>query len=327
MDGVEFEMVKTNGVTLRVAEAGPKDGPLILLVHGWPESWYSWRHQISVLAAAGYRVVAPDMRGYGGSDRPDAVEAYDIHQLSGDLVGLLDAMGRKTAIIAGHDWGAAVAWNSVLLHPDRFTALAAMSVPYGGRGAVRPTDGMRQANGENFFYMLYHQELDANGRGVADAEYDADPRGLLLRLYGSTNTPLNPPTVTDPKRAAGGWIPRLGEPKQLPAWLSEAELAYFVEEFRRAGFRGGVNYYRNIDRNWETTPQLTGAKIAMPVMFVAGAQDLVIRGASAEQLTAMMSRTASDLRSVTVVPGAGHWIQQEKPEEVNALLMAFLKGL
>jgi pimeloyl-ACP methyl ester carboxylesterase len=223
--------------------------------------------------------------------------------------------------------GAVVAWNSVLLHPDRFTALAAMSVPYGGRAAVRPTDAMRQANGENFYYILYHQERDPQGRGVAETEYDADPRGLLLRLYGSTNTPLNPPSITDPKRSAGGWIPRLGEPKELPRWLTAADLDYFVEEFRRAGFRGGVNYYRNMDRNWETTPQLAGATISMPVMFVAGSQDIVIRGASADQLRASMGRVASDLRGVTVVPGAGHWIQQEKPDEVNALLLAFLKGV
>jgi pimeloyl-ACP methyl ester carboxylesterase len=318
--GVSLRTVDVGPVTLRIAEMG--EGPLVLLVHGWPESWYSWRRQMPALAAAGYRVVAPDMRGYGASDRPASVDDYDIRKLSGDLVGLLDALGEKSAILVGHDWGAIVAWNSMLLHPDRFTALAAMSVPFSGRAASSPLESMRRTYGDNFYYILYFQEP-----GVAEAEFDADPRGILSRLYTSPDTPVSTPAITDPKRAAGGWIPRLGQPLAQPPWLSREDLDYYVGEFSRAGFRGGINYYRNFHRNWEITPELAGARISQPVAFIAGEQDIVIRGASADALTASMKRAVDDLRSVTLIPGAGHWVQQEKPDEVNAALLAFLGSL
>jgi pimeloyl-ACP methyl ester carboxylesterase len=325
VQGVNFRMVEANGITLRVAEAGPitdETAPLVLLVHGWPESWYSWRHQIPAIANAGYRVIAPDMRGYGRSDAPEAVEAYDIHNLSGDMVGLLDAYGAEKAVIIGHDWGAIVTWNTVLLHPDRFSAMIAMSVPNSGRSAAPMIPSLKAAMGDNFYYILYHQEP-----GVAEAEYDADPRGMISSLYTSPDTPLEPPLVTDPKRSAGGFIPRRGKPKELPPWLSQADLDYFVSEFEHAGFRGGVNYYRNFDRNWETTPQLEGARISVPVGFIAGEQDVVIRGAKEPALRAQMSRVADDLRAIELVPGAGHWIQQEKPEETNRFVLELLASL
>jgi pimeloyl-ACP methyl ester carboxylesterase len=317
--GVKLRMVETNGVKLRIAEAG--SGPLVILVHGWPESWYSWRHQIPALAAAGYHVVAPDMRGYGASDKPAAVEDYDIVHLSGDVVGLIDAMGERQAILVGHDWGAIVAWNTALLHPDRFRALATMSVPYGGRAARPPLESMRAANGENFYYIVYHNEPG----GVAEAEYDANPRGLLSRLYLSPDSPRDPPAVTDPKRSAGGWIPRLGAPRGLPSWLTQQDLDYFVGQFEHAGFRGGVNYYRNFDRNWQITPQLADAHVRIPTAFIAGEKDVVIRGATEPALRTSMGRVVDDLRRVQLVPGAGHWVQQEKPEEVNAFLLGFLR--
>jgi pimeloyl-ACP methyl ester carboxylesterase len=322
VDGVHFRMIETNGIKLRVAEAGPADAPLVVLVHGWPESWYSWRHQIPAIAAAGYHVIAPDMRGYGGSDKPPAVEDYDVIDLAGDIVGLLDALGEEKAIIIGHDWGSIATWNAVQLYPDRFSAMIAMSVPNGGRGPASPLASMQSVYGDNFYYILYHQEP-----GVAEAEYDADPRGILSRLYTSKDTPVDPPKVTDPKRSAGGWIPRLPTPKALPSWLTEKDLDYFVSEFTHAGFRGGVNYYRNFGRNWEITPQLTGARIKVPVAFLAGVDDIVIRGAKEDGLRTSMSRVADDLRAVTLVPGAGHWIQQEKPQETNAFILDFLKGL
>lgn len=319
--GVTFRFIETNGIRMRIAEAGD-EGPLVLLAHGWPESWYSWRHQLTALSGAGYRVVAPDMRGYGETDAPSAVEDYDIEQLALDMVGVLDELGEERAVIVGHDWGAIVAWNSVLLHPDRFSGLVAMSVPYGGRAPSSPLEAWQSRFGDNFYYILYHQEP-----GAAEAEYDADPRGLLSRLYLSPESPREPPDVTDPVRSAGGWIPRLGAPRERPEWLTEADLDYYVSQFEAAGFRGGVNYYRNFHRNWEITPQLAETRVGVPTLFVAGEKDVVIAGADRAALTARMSPVVPDLRGVVLLPGAGHWVQQERPEETNAAVLEFLAGL
>jgi pimeloyl-ACP methyl ester carboxylesterase len=315
-----LRFVESNGIRMRIAEMGK--GPLVLLVHGWPESWYSWRHQLSALAAAGYHAVAPDMRGYGKSDKPTAVEDYDIHHVTADLVGILDALGEKQAVLIGHDWGAIVTWHAMLLHPQRFTAHVAMSVPYSGRGPQSIVQSLQQAMGDNFYYILYFQEP-----GVAEKEFDADPRGILSRLYLSPDSPREPPQITDRKRAAGGWIPRMGAPKGLPAWLTQADLDYYVTEFKEAGFRGGINYYRNFHRNWETTPQLSGAKIDKPVLFIAGDKDTVIRGATADALRASMKEAVPGLRDVKLIPNTGHWVQQERAAETNAAILEFLRGL
>ncbi|MBL4581891.1 MAG: alpha/beta hydrolase [Gammaproteobacteria bacterium] len=319
--GITFRFIESNGITMRIAEAGT--GPLVLLAHGWPESWYSWRHQISMLAEMGYHVVAPDMRGYGETDKPMDVDDYDINHVAGDLVGILDALDEETAILVGHDWGAIVAWSTVLLHPTRFSALIAMSVPYGGRVAQSPMESWREAFGENFFYILYHNEPG----GVAEAEYDADPNGLISRLYLSPNSPREPATITDPHRSAGGWIGRLGAAKELPDWLGQQDMDYVVSQFESAGFRGGMNYYRNFHRNWEITEHLQGATIKIPVLFIAGSRDMVISGADKESLTATISRAAEDLRDVVLIPDIGHWVQQEAPEETNAAIKEFLNAL
>ena len=319
--GIQLSQIQANGITMRVAEAGR--GPLVLLLHGFPESWYSWRHQMRALAAAGYHVVAPDMRGYGRTDAPPEIEAYDALDLSGDVTGLLDALGEKTAVLVGHDWGAAVAWYSALLAPERFSALITMSVPWGPRSDTPPLVRLRQNFGDNFFYMLYHNEPG----GVAEAEYDSDPRGFLSRIYLSPNSPREAPTVTDPKRSAGGWIPRLGAPMGLPEWLAEEDLDYYVSQFENAGFRGGVNYYRNLDRNWKLTEDLGQAQISVPTLFIAGTLDLVIGGADKAALEARMAPVIPDLRDVVLISEIGHWVQQEAPSETNAAMLKFLGEL
>ena len=314
-----LRQVETNGISLRIAEMG--SGPLVVLMHGWPESWYSWRHQIPALAEAGYHVVAPDLRGYGGSDAPAAVDDYDVHHHLADFSGLLDALGEERAVIVGHDWGSILVWNFALLAPERVSAVCGMSVPYAGRSPIRPTDGMRQRMGENFFYILYFQEP-----GAAEAEFDADPEGILRQLYGRQEDASSEPAITDPLRPAGGWIGRAARPDRLPPWLSQEEFDYYVSEFSRAGFRGGINFYRNMDRNWETTPQLEGRRVMQPALFIAGENDGVIARFGPE-MQDQMRETVPNIHDIVLIPDSAHWLQQEKAAEVNGALVEWLGTL
>ncbi len=320
MADISHRMIETNGIKMRLAEAG--SGPVVLLIHGWPESWYSWRHQLTALADAGYHAIAPDMRGYGDTDAPASDEAYRIDILANDVVGILDAIGEQKATLVGHDWGAMVVWHAALAHADRFNGVIGMSVPYRKPAPASPLEMMKKANGDNFFYILYHNEEG----GVAEAEYDSNPKGLLEMLYSSLDVQRGEPTITDPKRSAGGWIGRMGVPEELPDWLSNDDLDYYVNEFTRAGFRGGVNYYRNFERNWEYTKDMDPV-ITIPSAFIAGASDMVIGGADKAGLVEAMSPVLADMREVTVIPGMGHWVQQEAPEETNKAILAFLKGI
>ena len=304
---------------LRVIEAGDRGAPVVVLAHGFPELAYSWRAQIPVLADAGYHVLAPDQRGYGGSSRPDAIEAYNIHELTADIVGLLDDVGAERAAWVGHDWGAIMVWNAPLLHPDRVAAVAALSVPVVPRAKVPPTQALRRTFGENFFYMLYFQEP-----GVADAELNGDPARTMRRLMGGEPAPGDQnPALRMLTPGPEGFIDRLAEPERLPDWISQDELDHYISEFSRTGFTGGLNWYRNFDRNWETTPELAGAKISVPCLFIGGSADPVLsftrRDRAAEVIT-------GPYREV-MIDGAGHWLQQERPDEVNAHLLDFLKGL
>jgi pimeloyl-ACP methyl ester carboxylesterase len=314
-DEVRSRTVSTNGVDLHVLEAGP-EGPVVLLAHGFPELGYSWRHQLPALASAGYRAVAPDQRGYGRSSRPDAIEEYDIRHLVGDLVGVLDDLDAADAVVVGHDWGSMVASHLALLHPDRVRGLVNMSVPHLPRGGAAPITALRNAVGDNFFYMLYFQQP-----GVADAELGADPARTMRRLLAAValrpDAPLDPAVFANDGR---GFVDRMPEPEGLPGWLSADELDHYVTEFARTGFTGGLNWYRNLDRNWETTAELAGATVPMPSLFVGGAQDPVLLMSP----PAVAHGALEDHRGDVLVPGAGHWVQQEAPGEVNAALVGFL---
>ena len=320
--GAKPRNIKANGINLRIVEAG--EGPLVILVHGWPESWYSWRHQLPTLAAAGYRVVVPDMRGYGGSTIPEAIDDYNIKELTADIAGLISALGEESAVLVGHDWGAPIVWQTALLHPDKVDAVVGLSVIYRGRSQTKPTRPLRQDPEEEFFYINYFQEPD-----VAEKEFDADPRALIARLYTSRSpgTPTHPPEVTDPRALAGGWIKRLGVPIRLPEWLSEEDLNYYVKEFERSGFRGGINYYRNAALNWDLTTELAGAKVIQPALFIAGELDIVNRGATVEELEVAAEPHYEDLRGLVLQSGIGHRNQQQAPEDTNRLLLEFLNSL
>ena len=313
---MELRTIATNGIRMRIAEQG--SGPLVLLLHGFPESWYSWRHQIPALAAAGFHAVAPDQRGYGGTDAPAAIESYDIHHLVGDAVGVLDALGQERAIVVGHDWGAPVAWHCALLHPKRFPAVAALSVPYVGRTPLPPLEMFRMMAGDRFFYILYFQEP-----GVAERELEADVRSTLRRFLYAASGDVTEPLDFWRKPKNAKFLDGLPDPKTLPSWLGEADLDYYTNEFRRAGFRGGLNWYRNFDRNWEQTPELAGAKVEQPALFVAGERDGVLAMVPPEA----MRELVPNLRQLLLLPGCGHWTQQERSAEVNAALIEFLESV
>jgi pimeloyl-ACP methyl ester carboxylesterase len=312
-------LVDTNGVQLRVIEAGDRGAPVVVLAHGFPELAYSWRHQISALAEAGYHVLAPDQRGYGGSSRPDAIDAYNIHELTADLVGLLDDVGAERAVWVGHDWGAIVVWNMPLLHPDRVAAVAALSVPPLPRPHKPPTLAFRRTFGENFFYILYFQEP-----GVADAELDGDPARTMRRMMGGQPA-LNDQSAAMRMLAPGpeGFIDRIPEPDGLPDWISQDELDHYISEFSRTGFTGALNWYRNFDRNWETTAEIVDAKISVPSLFIGGTADPVLTFTRADRAAEVITGPYQQV----MIDGAGHWLQQERPDEVNATLLEFLKGV
>jgi pimeloyl-ACP methyl ester carboxylesterase len=311
---VRSRTVATNGVELHVDECG--EGPLVVLAHGFPELAYSWRHQLPALAAAGYRVIAPDQRGYGASTRPGAVTDYDIAHLTGDLVGLIDDAGEEKAVVVGHDWGAMVVWAMSLLHPERVAGVAGLSVPFLHRGPQPPTEMMRAVMGDNFFYMLYFQEP-----GVADADLGADPATTMRRMLGGVSTDggsgPDPSFFADDGR---GFVERMPEPAGLPDWLSQAELDAYVGEFERTGFTGGVNWYRNLDRNWELTEHLAERKVEVPSLFIGGGADPVLLMSP----PSTMDGWVTDHRGDLIVPGAGHWVQQQSPDEVNAALVEFI---
>ncbi len=319
MTRLEHRTVETNGIRMHVAEQG--DGPPVVLCHGFPESWYSWRHQLPALAAAGYRAVAPDMRGYGGTDRPEAIDQYTQLHHVGDMLGLLDALGAETAVIVGHDWGAPVAWNAALLRPDRFRAVAALSVPYTPRGGTRPTEALARAAGHSFMYMLYFQTP-----GVAEAELERDVRSTVRRvLYGISGDSGETAGWRVPKPKDSTFLEGMPEPERLPDWLTEADADVYAGEFERTGFRGGLNWYRNLDRTWELMAAWRRARVTVPALFIAGDRDPVI-GRTRASLDAMRE-TVPQLKKLVLLPGCGHWTQQERPAEVNAELVAFLAGL
>jgi pimeloyl-ACP methyl ester carboxylesterase len=319
-------MTIVNGIRLHFAEAGPQDGPCIILCHGFPESWYSWRHQLRALGSAGYHVVAPDMRGFGRSSHPLEVSAFTQPKLVGDMVGLLAALPHKTAIIAGHDWGAPVAWNAALFRPDLFRAVVGLSVPfYGARTtftydhSIPPSQSMRREVGpDGFHYQLYFNQI-----GVAEADIEKDVRGWLAGFFHSLSADAPPEEV---KLGELKWGDRLdaafARPKARPDWMSDVDLDHYVAEFERTGFSSALNFYRAADLTWHEMAAWRGAQIKVPAAFIAGDRDVVVL--ANPDIVANFPNEVPDLRGNSIIPGCGHWTQQERPEETNRFLLDFL---
>ncbi|WP_285567048.1 alpha/beta hydrolase [Streptomyces sp. RTGN2] len=296
-------------------------GPLVLLVHGFPESWFSWRRQLPALAAAGYRAVAVDVRGYGRSSRPADVAAYRMLELVEDNVAVVEALGESGAVIVGHDWGATIAANSALVRPDVFRAVGLLSVPYAPRGGPRPSEVFARMGGDEEFYVSRFQEA-----GRAEAEIEPDVRGWLAGFYAALSADTMPaPEAPDPHFAARGGTLRERFPAARPGWLGDEELDYYAGEFERTGLSGALNRYRNMDRDWEDLAEFDGAPVTQPSLFIGGSLDASTTWLA--EAIAAYPATLPGLLSSHILDGCGHWIQQERPDEVNRILTDWLGSL
>ncbi|MFE2109516.1 alpha/beta fold hydrolase [Kitasatospora sp. NPDC059463] len=316
--------VEVNGVRLHVAEQG--EGPLVLLLHGFPESWYSWRHQFAPLAEAGYRVVAVDQRGYARSEQPASVDSYTLLHLVGDVAALIRALGEERAVLVGHDWGAPVAWTTATLRPDLVRGVAGLSVPPVPTLGLPPLAQARERFGDGF-YQIYFQRP-----GIADAELVRDPHLTFRRLLytGSGDRPSTGGSRAWVVGEGQTLLDGLAEPEKLPAWLSEADIEAYVADYAEHGeraFTGGLNWYRNIDRNNELLAGLIGLPVGVPALYVAGDQDMVATLMPEEAMRQLLQHLAPKLYRRVTLPGVGHWTQQESPAEVTEALLDFLRHL
>ena len=316
-----FREITLPEVTLRCAIEG--QGPLVVMVHGFPESWYSWRHQIGPVAEAGFTACAIDVRGYGGSSRPHPVEAYDMEHMTGDIAALVEALSPDApAVLVGHDWGAPIVWNTALTHPDRFSAVAGMSVPFAGIPRRPFTEVFREhfTSQGRFFYQEYFQEP-----GVAEAEAEADPRDFVHRMMYSICGDV-PPGAYWSKPLGATFLEGLPDPVPVP-WLTEADLDFYEGEFRASGFRGPLNRYRNHERDFAWLQGFAGRRIEQPALFIGGDRDpaTFLFGAITDPV-GMMRAFAPKVEG-HILKGVGHWTQQERPEEVNRILLEWLARL
>ncbi|WP_373376187.1 alpha/beta fold hydrolase [Cupriavidus nantongensis] len=324
MTAIRQAFIEANGIRLHVAEQG--DGPLVLLCHGFPETSHAWRHQLAALACAGFRAVAPDLRGYGSSECPTAIGPYTTLDVVGDLVALVDVLGERDAVVVGNDWGATIAWQAALLRPDRFRAVAALGVPMMGRAPMAPSKLFPQ-NAHTWFYTHYFSEP-----GLAEAELERDVATTLRKIYFSASGDVGARDASTPNPFGlvprnGGLLDSLIDPPVLPAWLAPADFDKFVRAFNATGFRGGLNYYRNLDRNWELQAALEGLLVDVPALYLVGERDTGLAMPGMHDIIAGMPRIVPRLSASRVVPRAGHWLQQEAPDFVNSALIEFLRDL
>lgn len=305
---------------MRLAEQG--SGPSVLLCHGFAETSHAWRHQVSALAEAGFHAVAPDMRGYGMTESPQSIDEYTVLHVIADMIALLDALDLETAVIVGSDWGATVAWQAARLRPDRFCGVVALGVPMMDQPPMSPTK-MFPEHEEALFYVLYFQTP-----GVAEAELEADPARTMRQLLFGASGEAGPrggadhtPNPFGMVSRSGGLLGSLRDPNQLPEWLAQADLDAFVASYRHSGFRGGLNYYRNLDRNWQLLAAFAGKIVEVPAAFLVGDRDPGLCIPGMPEIISSMPRLVPNLETTLVVPGSGHWLQQERPVEVNAAIL------
>jgi pimeloyl-ACP methyl ester carboxylesterase len=320
---IRHRTVAVNGINMHIAEQG--EGPLVLMVHGFPELWYSWRHIIPAVAGAGYKAVAPDMRGYGQTDAPKEIDAYTMNHHVADLVALVKLLGYEQAVIMGHDWGASAASTAAAMRPDVFRALVLLSVPYGarGEGGLKPTEGMqRRVPAGQQFYQYYFQ-----APGVAEKELEADVRKSLRMLYYSTSGSI-------PKEHRWRYVFGKNEKAldgcvdpgdKLPSWLKPEDLEYFVKEFSRTGFHGGLNWYRAQDAWWAMSAFLMGRKLSQATLYIGGEDDAVVEFARAG--VDRLEQSVPNLWRKVLLKGVGHWTEQEAPEDVKRHVLEFLRHI
>ncbi len=322
----DFRFIDTNAIRLRAAVKG--EGPLIVMVHGFPESWYSWRHQMAPFAAAGFTACAIDVRGYGGSDKPHEIDAYSMQQMTADVAGVIDALSPNApAVVIGHDWGAPIAWHTAVLHKDKVRGVAGLSVPYTPL-ALAPLNQIFKAmftDQGKFFYMSYFQD-----EGVAEAEFEADVRGALRRLYFASSADSHGLWTRREKPVGEPMLQGLDDPDPFPAWMSAEDIDYYVGEFERSGFRGPINRYRKFERDRAMMSEVLDRIVHQPSLFIAGEQDMVLKmfgSGDAAAIEERMREVCSDLRGVHLIPNTGHWTQQEAPKETTGLLIDWLATL
>ena len=317
---MDFLKIENGNNLLNVAVIG--DGPVILCVHGWPELWYSWRHQMNYFSQRGYRVAAMDVRGYGGSTKPKEIAAYTMLELTSDVAAVAQALSDESVVLFGHDWGAPIVWNTALRHPDTVRAVAGLSVPYMPASGDSFLDLARAVYEDRFFYQIYFQEP-----GVVEAEVETDFRTALRKIYFSLSgdAPVDDWLKHKPKDAS--LLDGLTDPNPFPKWMTPEDLKVFIEAFSQSGFRGPINRYRAQPIDLEESAPIRGKLIEQPACFIAGEQDAVRHFIPGADMYADPGSACRDFRGATIIPKIGHWVQQEAPQETNAALDQFLQGL
>ena len=317
---IKFKNINLGAISIRYVEYG--NGPLVIMVHGWPESWYSWRHQIKPIANLGYKVIAIDVRGYGGSSKPHDVEKYDMPSLMKDILGIIRIKKVDKAILIGHDWGAPICWNTAAIYPEKIRAVIGLSVPYSRRGEISNIKLWKKLYFDRFFYQIYFQK-----EGVAEKELEKNISTSLRKIYyWASGEGFHDKIKSDPN-INSGLLDGIPIPKPLPKWLSEKDLEYYISEFEVSGFRGPINRYRNQERDWELLPELSNLKIEVPSYFIGGEKDGVRHFIKGHDFYENPGKYCTDFYGKLIIDNVGHWVQQEAPLITTKAIITFLKKL